>query len=130
MDTVRFTRDEQILEKNFSPVCPPGILLTMKHSNAPIWMIAAVVVSIVDCTLKAKYRVANKEIKYTEVKAIREDENICLRWFTGPHKKEKLKKRVKLIAKSWWSMLIFIQSFSIFNLILPHYAKKTSEGKE
>lgn len=48
LETVFFTNDEHILEKNFNPVCPPGMLLTIKHTKAPTWITAAIVVRIVD----------------------------------------------------------------------------------
>lgn len=52
---------------------------------------AAIEVKMVDCRLRAKYSVAKREMKYTEVKTIRSPENRCFRWLTGPHKNEKLK---------------------------------------
>lgn len=82
-----------MLEKNFRPVCPPGMLLRTKQRRATSCTIAAMEVKIVDCRLRAKYRVANREMKYTEVKTIRSPENRCFRWLTGPHKNEKLKHR-------------------------------------
>lgn len=80
-----------MLEKNFRPVCPPGMLLRTKQRRATTCTMAAMEVKMVDCRLRAKYRVANRERKYTEVKTIFSPENRCFKWFTGPHKNEKLK---------------------------------------
>lgn len=55
---------------------------------------AAMEVKMVDCRLRAKYSVAKREMKYTEVKTMRSLENRCFMWLTGPHKNEKLKYNI------------------------------------
>lgn len=54
LETVVLTNEEHMLEKNFNPVWPPGILLRTKHNRATTWTMAAMDVRIVDCKLKAK----------------------------------------------------------------------------
>lgn len=68
-----------MLEKNLSPVCPPGMLLRTKQSRAATWMMAVMEVNMVDCKLRAKYRVAKREAKYTVVNTILSEENKCFR---------------------------------------------------
>ena len=63
LETVFLTRAEQILVKNFMPVCPPGMLESTKQSNATTCTTAAIVVRIVDCKLSALYSVPIREIK-------------------------------------------------------------------
>ncbi|MPC29385.1 hypothetical protein E2C01_022614 [Portunus trituberculatus] len=75
LDTVVFTMEEHMLEKNLSPVCPPGMLLRTKQSSAATWMMAVMEVNMVDCKLRAKYRVAKREAKYTVVNTILSEEN-------------------------------------------------------
>lgn len=105
-----------MLEKNFRPVCPPGMLLRTKQSRATTCTMAAMEVKMVDCRLRAKYRVPKREMKYTEVKTILSPENRCFRWLTGPHKNEKLKGEFSSITD-----LKFLQhTYSyLFNFYCP-----------
>ena len=80
-------------EKNLIPVLPPGTFETTKMRRAATCTTAATVVSAVDWRLRALYSVPNSDKKYTVVNMSRSDENRCFKWFTGPHKKEKLKHK-------------------------------------
>jgi hypothetical protein len=48
-------------------------------------------------THNEKYRVASIVPRYAEVNGRRGTENKCFMWFIGPHRKEKLKKKLSLI---------------------------------
>lgn len=60
MGNVEFTEDLNILEKNMSPVMPPGILLIKNISIAINCTTAHKTVNEVDCKCRAKYKVPVK----------------------------------------------------------------------